>query len=157
MFVYPKPRGTKISFQDEIFVIKSIDNRRQPPLFKLKDLANQNIIGSFYKEELTPSILKKIYPIKILKTKILANGKKKFYVAYEGWPSQFNEWIASNNILTYDHEKKIKRKSRNKSLCKKIYIFLNYLNSLPHNKQKKVIEICSKEECNALIEIFINF
>ena len=95
---------------DEIFVIKSIDNRRQPPLFKLKDLANQNIIGSFYKEELTPSILKKIYPIKILKTKILANGKKKFYVAYEGWPSQFNEWIASNNILTYDHEKKNQKK-----------------------------------------------
>ena len=95
---------------DEIFVIKSIDNRCQPPLFKLKDLANQNIIGSFYKEELTPSILKKIYPIKILKTKILANGKKKFYVAYEGWPSQFNEWIASNNILSYDHEKKNQKK-----------------------------------------------
>ena len=34
-------------------------------------------------------------------------------------------------------KKKIKRKSRNKSLCKKNIYFLNYLNSLPHNKKEK--------------------
>ena len=54
-------------------------------------------------------------------------------------------------------KKKFKRKAKNKSLCKKNIYFLNYLNSLPRNKQKKLIEICSKQECNSLIEIFINF
>ena len=86
----------------EIFKIASIDTRREPYLYKLKDISpNQNkIFGSFYGNELTRTNLKSTYPIKILKKQIF-NGVTYVYVTYVGWPSHFNEWLPLSNISNY--------------------------------------------------------
>ena len=83
----------------EIFKIASIDKRREPHLYKLKDISpNQNkIFGSFYANELTRTNLKSTYPVKILKKQIF-KGKKYVYVTYVGWPTHFNEWLPLSNI-----------------------------------------------------------
>ena len=53
--------------------------------------------------------------------------------------------------------KKILKKKR-KSLCKENISFLNYINSIPSNKRKKVINfIANKNEINAIIEVVLNF
>ena len=60
---------------DEVFQIYEIDKSQYPFIYKLRDLAGEKILGSFYLDELTPVILKNEYKIKILDTKIDKNGK----------------------------------------------------------------------------------
>ena len=65
---------------EELFKIKQINRERFPYLYKLIDLSNEDIKGSFYEAELVPSALKKTYPIKILKTK--KNKKREEIFCY---------------------------------------------------------------------------
>ena len=44
---------------EELFRITDIKKNRYPYLYKLSDLSNEKIIGSFYSVELIPSALKK--------------------------------------------------------------------------------------------------
>ena len=84
---------------DEVFQIYEIDKSQYPFIYKLRDLAGEKILGSFYLDELTPVILKNEYKIKILDTKIDKNGKKLYYVNYINYPEKFNEWITEKQII----------------------------------------------------------
>ena len=93
-------KGYDTSNTIEVFKIDSIDTRRQPYTYKLIDLANEKITGSFYFEELTLVKLKSLYPIKILKSrKNLKNKTIEYYVTYLNWPQHFNEWLPARNII----------------------------------------------------------
>ena len=83
----------------EIFQIYDIDKSQYPFLYKLRDLSGEEILGSFYKDELTEVILKNEYKIRILKTKIDENNKKIYYVNYINYPKKFNEWISENQLI----------------------------------------------------------
>ena len=48
-------------------------------------------------------------------------------------------------------------KKNQKSRCKKNFEFLQYLNTLPAKRRKKLIHFCSKNEIDSIIEVFINF
>ena len=88
---------------EEVFRIRYIDKRRQPYLYKLQDLTNQDIIGSFYAQELIPTKLKSVYPIKILKKHLnKKTGKTTYLVTYLNWPKQFDEWIDEKQIINYE-------------------------------------------------------
>ena len=89
---------------EELFKIKSINRERYPYLYKLIDLSNDEIEGSFYQAELVPSALRKTYPIKILKTKQTKSGKQ-FYVSWFGYGEKFNNWISEKDIIAYNAEK----------------------------------------------------
>ena len=108
-------KGYDTSNTAEVFKIDSIDKRRQPYIYKLVDLANERIIGSFYYEELTPVKLKSLYSIKILKTRVNKKNKSvEYFVTYLNWPQHFNEWIPARNIVNNNNnnnviEKKIRK------------------------------------------------
>lgn len=89
---------------EELFKIKEINRERFPYLYKLIDLSNDEIVGSFYHAELVPSALRKTYPIKILKTKETKSGKK-YYVTWLGYGEKFNNWISEKDIIKYNEKK----------------------------------------------------
>ena len=72
-------KGYHSSNTGEIFRIKSINTTRKPYTYKLEDYNGEPIIGSFYRQELTPAILKNVYPINILKKKKFKNWCNKLF------------------------------------------------------------------------------
>lgn len=85
-------RGFYPQNTEEIFKIRKIDKSQHPIGFYLKDLAEENIEGIFYKEELVPTFLPEVFPIDILKKKTI-RGKTKYFVNFRGYPSKFNTWV----------------------------------------------------------------
>ena len=84
----------------ELFRIIDINKERIPYLYKLADLANEKISGSFYEAELVPSVLKKTYPIQIIKK--LNTKPKKYFVRWVGYPDSFNSYINESDLKIYN-------------------------------------------------------
>ncbi|GFW79771.1 chromo domain-containing protein [Trichonephila clavipes] len=84
-------KGYEQNWTREIFTIHDII-RRNPIVYKLKDLAGEVIRGTFYEQELQKVTHSGYYPIeKILKTRE-KNGKKEYFVKFLGYPEKFNTW-----------------------------------------------------------------
>lgn len=109
-------RGYKQGFKDEIFRIYRIQTKHQTgylaqPLFHLKDLANDEILGGWVAHELTPvnyDPKNEMYRInEILETRINKSTRRKEYlVSFIGYPKSFNDWVEARNVETLG--KKIK-------------------------------------------------
>ena len=86
-------KGYTPNWTREIFIVtKSLPTH--PPSYKIKDLNDEVIEGSFYEKE-----LQKIYKYddvfkinKIIKTRI-KNGEKEYLVNWLGYPDSFNSWV----------------------------------------------------------------
>ncbi|GFX09157.1 uncharacterized transposon-derived protein F54H12.3 [Trichonephila clavipes] len=85
-------KGYEQNWTREIFTIHEII-RRNPIVYKLKDLTGEVIRGTFYEQELQKLMHSGYYPIeKILKTRE-KNGKKEYFVKFLGYPEKFNIWV----------------------------------------------------------------
>ncbi|GFY55033.1 uncharacterized transposon-derived protein F54H12.3 [Trichonephila inaurata madagascariensis] len=85
-------KGYEQNWTREIFPIHQII-RRNPIVYKLKDLAGELIRGTFYEQELQKVMHSGYYPIeKVLKTRE-KNGKKEYFVKFFGYPEKFNTWV----------------------------------------------------------------
>ena len=91
-FKYYKPLNTV-----ELFRIANINKDRYPYLYKLSDLNNNDIIGSFYSNELVPAKIKKTYQIQVIRT-VRKNSKNIYLVRWLGWPESSNSWIYEKDI-----------------------------------------------------------
>lgn len=101
-------RGYKQGFKDEIFKIYRVQIKHQTgylaqPLFHLKDLANDEILGGWVADELTlvnydPKA--ESYRIdEILDTRINKRTRRKeYFVSFKGYPESFNEWVEAKNV-----------------------------------------------------------
>ena len=92
-------RGYMEDFSEEIFTISNIDTNLPVVRYKLKEFNGNEIIGSFFQNELIPFIPSDFYKIDILDER--GRGKRKqVLVSYRGWPSQYNEWKLLSDIKT---------------------------------------------------------
>ena len=92
-------RGYYENFTKEYFIISNVLTNLPVPRYKLKDILEEVIEGTFFEDELVSYIPKDdVYAIeKVIKTK--GNGKnKKHLVKWDGWPSKFNSWISDQEI-----------------------------------------------------------
>jgi hypothetical protein len=92
-------KGYMPNFSDEVFVIKEVLTR-DPIVYKLKDLQEEDVDGTFYEEELQSIIKNKnsVYRVESV-LKIRHNkGRREAFVAWKGWPKKFNSWIPYENI-----------------------------------------------------------
>ena len=82
----------------EVFKIHTIKKNTQPITYKLKDLSNELIKGSFYYEELVETVKPEFFLInKIICSKTI-NNNKKIFVSWKGYDDSFNSWIESEAI-----------------------------------------------------------
>jgi Integrase core domain len=87
-------KGFTPNWSEEVFIIKQVI-LRNPVVYRLIDLANEDIKGVFYEKEIQKIIFDEntSYLIdKIIKTKT-KSGRKLAFVSWRGWPEKFNSWI----------------------------------------------------------------
>ena len=89
----------------EVFKIHTIKKNTQPITYKLKDLSNELIKGSFYYEELVETVKPDFFLInKIICSKTI-NNKKIYFVSWKGYDESFNSWIESEAIYNFKKNK----------------------------------------------------
>ena len=94
--VFDKPCGN-IKWSEELLKIDDI-NISDGIMYKLKDMNDEIIEGSFYEKELqkTKNTTGEYIIEKIIKTR-----NDKLFVKWRGYNNSFNSWIDKNNIIKY--------------------------------------------------------
>lgn len=95
----------------EVFKISFIDKRYQPVMYNVVDLRDEPISGAFYEPELS---LTKIPFFKLIKS-IVKRKKEKgvnmVLVNYEGYGSEFDQWIKKTDYDSFIQNKESLRKT----------------------------------------------
>ena len=81
------------NWSEEIFIIKKIKST-VPWTYVTKDLNGEEIIGTFYENELQKTDQKEFRIEKVLKKK-----GDKLYVKWKGYDNSFNSWIDKKDIV----------------------------------------------------------
>ena len=81
------------NWSEEIFIIKKIKNTL-PWTYVLNDLNGEEIIGTFYENELQENKQNEFRIEKVIKKK-----GDKLYVKWKGYNNSFNSWIDKKDIL----------------------------------------------------------
>lgn len=92
-------KGYLPNYSDEIYkIFKVIRGKRNT--YKLHDLMNEEIDGSYYEEEIQEVVYNEesIFRIKSILATRNNNGRKESLVEWKGWPAKFNSWIPSRSI-----------------------------------------------------------
>lgn len=93
-------KGYESNWSDEIFVISSIVKRLPWIVYKLTDLENEQIVGTFYGRELqkvTYAPTTKFKIDKIIRSRY-SGSRKEVFVKWKGYPDKFNSWILASNL-----------------------------------------------------------
>ena len=94
--VFDKP-SRNIKWSEELFKIYDI-NISEVIMYKLKDMNDDIIEGSFYEKELQKT---KNTTVEYIIEKILKTKNNKIYVKWRGYNDSFNSWINKNDIIKY--------------------------------------------------------
>ena len=86
-------KGYMPNWSEEIFIIKKIKNT-VPWTYVINDLNGEEIVGTFYENELQGTSQKEFRKEKVPKKK-----GDKLYVKWTGYDSYFNSWIDKKDIL----------------------------------------------------------
>ncbi len=90
-------KGATPNWSEEIFEISKV-NATTPITYRVKDLADEVLEGSFYREQLQLTD-QEIYRVdRVLRRRKKADGTREAYVRWMGYPSKFNQWIPEDDI-----------------------------------------------------------
>ena len=81
------------NWSEEIFIIKKTKNT-VPWTYVINDLNDEEIIGTFYENELQGTKLNEFRIEKVIKRK-----GDKLYVKWKGYNNSFNSWIDKKDIV----------------------------------------------------------
>ncbi len=92
-------KGYEKNWSEELFtIIKQIP--RNPPVYRIKDLMDEEIKGTFYAEELQKVKKSDHFPIDKILKKRKKKDKLEYLVTFKGYPSKFNSWIPSTDLVS---------------------------------------------------------
>ena len=81
------------NWSEEVFVIKKVKNT-VPWTYVINDLNDEEIIGTFYEQELQRTN-QQVYRIE----KVIKKKDDKFYVKWKGYDRSFNSWIDKKDLI----------------------------------------------------------
>ena len=93
-------RDYQQKWTEEYFKISKRYQRDGIPVYKIKDLADDPIEGTFYESELQ-KVMKSgdiLYRVEKVLRKRKRGKTKEVFVKWEGWPSKFNSWIPESSL-----------------------------------------------------------
>ena len=91
-------KGYLPSWTTEVFKVKKVLLKTRPITFILEDLNREELIGTFYEEELQKVVDSGIYKVENILKRRTRKGKKEVLVKWLGYPSSFNSWIAFKSL-----------------------------------------------------------
>ena len=86
-------KGYTANWSEEVFVIKKVKNT-VPWTYVIKDLNDEEIIGTFYEKELQKTNQEEFRIEKVIKRK-----GDKMYVKWQGYDNLFNSWIHKKDLI----------------------------------------------------------
>ena len=91
-------KGYLPNWTEELFKVDEVMATR-PRVYRLVDLMNTPIKGSFYKEELQKTLIPNYARIeKVLGKKTTPRGQKLIRVKWKGYDNRFNQWIPASDV-----------------------------------------------------------
>ena len=90
-------KGFEPNYTEQIFEVDSIEDTN-PVTYKLKDLNNQQIRGTFYRQNLVKTT-QDIYFIEKILARRVKNGVKQIKVRWSSYSSEFDSWIEERTVL----------------------------------------------------------
>jgi len=90
-------KGYLPNWTTEIFVVSKILNT-VPIQVKIKDLNDEEIIGSFYLKEIQAVDLPDEYEIEKIVSRKRVRGQMQYLVKWLGYPDSFNSWVSAADI-----------------------------------------------------------
>jgi hypothetical protein len=93
-------RDYQQKWTDEYFKVSKRYPRDGIPMYKIKDLADDPIEGTFYESELQRVMKTRdiLYRVEKVLRKRKRGKTKEVYVKWDGWPSKFNSWIPESSL-----------------------------------------------------------
>ncbi|GBM92731.1 Putative uncharacterized transposon-derived protein F54H12.3 [Araneus ventricosus] len=89
-------KGYENNWSREVFTVHQIVPRI-PTVYKLRDLNNNDIEGTFYEKEMQKVVDSGYYPVeKVIKKR---KGKIEYFVKFQGYPNEFNSWVSEVKML----------------------------------------------------------
>lgn len=83
----------------ELFKIDKVMLSKSPIVYRLIDLAGENVKGTFYAEELQRTTLPDVYKVEaVLRSRRKRGGVKEYLVKWMGYPDSFNSWVNAKDI-----------------------------------------------------------
>ena len=93
-------KGHIYNWSKEIFTISEVVLTRKPVVYKLLDLNNEIITGTFYSNQLQKIIKNdEIYHIEKIIQKKQKNKEIFYLIKWLGYPKDFNSWVKKTDIL----------------------------------------------------------
>jgi len=89
-------KGYLPNWSEELYVIDKIQ-KTIPITYKLKDLLGEEIMGSFYNEELQKS-MQEVYRVEKVIRKKEINGVKHALVKWSGYSDKHNSWLPIKSL-----------------------------------------------------------
>ena len=94
-------KGYLPSWSEELFTVSRV-HQTTPRTYVIKDDHGEELIGSFYSQELQRVGEKEVYRIEeVLRERKTRRGKEVL-VKWLGYPTSFNSWIPKSNITHYN-------------------------------------------------------
>ena len=92
-------KGSTSNWSEEIFEISNVVKSTNPTVYKIKDLADEEIKGHFYKEQLQKTE-QSIYRIeRVIRKRRKRDGTQEALVKWVGYGDKFNSWMPAADIL----------------------------------------------------------
>jgi transposase InsO family protein len=92
-------KGYLPNWTEEVFTVSRIDQKDSPTTYKLKDYDNEEIEGSFYRDEIEVVTESETYLVeKIIRCK-KRQGEEWCLVKWTGYPSSMNSWMRRADIF----------------------------------------------------------
>ena len=91
-------KGYEQNWTYEIFVVDKIIHRT-PPVYKVKDLQNEEIQGTFYAQELQKVTKTDYFQVEKILKKRKTKKKTEYFVKFKGYPEKFNAWVSDVTMI----------------------------------------------------------
>ena len=94
-------RGYMEDFTREHFTITKVLTNLPVPRYKLKDYNNDDIVGSFFEDEVIKFNPNEFYESEILKKRKTKKRGLEYLIHYIGYPSSMDQWVKAKDIKKF--------------------------------------------------------
>ena len=92
-------KGATANWSEEIFEVSDVLVTKRPIVYKIKDLAGEEVEGAFYRQQLQKTN-QDIYRVdRIIRRRRGANNNEEVLVKWTGYPDKFNSWMSAADII----------------------------------------------------------
>jgi hypothetical protein len=92
-------RGYTPNWTTEIFRVQAVLDQERPIVYRVKDLNEESVAGTFYEKELQKVKLPTEFKIEKILKKRKRGRAREMFVKWMGYPDSFNSWVSEKDFV----------------------------------------------------------